>query len=155
LGKNVPKDQNFYYILNNVLRQREYSTHLKWSGYLYFLQSALSKLPNEELVVYRGIPDIDIIKTQYPQGQSIHWSAYTSTSVQMNTARNFAKSDGVVMKINVVNGKKLNPYSVYDMEAEILLSHNMKYIVSRALYEENDMWFIDLVQQREAETFVF
>src|SRR3546814_5081367 len=44
------------------------SSDLAWKGYLFYLMSALNKLPNYEGLVFRGSRNTDFIKTEYTKG---------------------------------------------------------------------------------------
>jgi len=155
LSLNGTKEENFYYVLNNILRERKPDTFTAWSGFLYFLQSALKKFPDKKMTVYRGIPEISLVREKYMQGRKIFWSGYSSTTSDIQTAKEFATTQGVIMKISVLNGKDVKTCSAFSIENEILLSPNMKLFVSREMYQENGYNFIDLVQEDVSETFVF
>ena len=56
----------------------------------------------------------------------------------------------------VLNGKSISSYSPFPQEeGEILLSPNMKFIVTRECYKEGDYEYVDLCQFRDTSTFVF
>jgi len=154
----IPLDctKNIYYQLNAMLRRREPLLMQKWRGYLYYLQSALSKLPLVSTKVYRGIEEREIFKT-YTSGRKIHWTSFTSTTTALAGAQKFATSNGVVVCMKVRTGKYIGNYSVYPREEEILLSPNMSFFVNEALHQKEDgMWYVELVQEDpEANVFIF
>lgn len=155
LGLNGSKEENFYFILNNILRVRKTVILTEWRGYLYYLQSALKKFPNKKVTVFRGIPDVDFIKGVYKIGRKIHWSGYSSSTTKLPTAKSFAGSTGVIMKVAIHNGKDIQSCSPFPVEDEIVLSPNMKLFVSREIYQEDGFFFIDLIQEAVDDTFVF
>jgi hypothetical protein len=55
-------------------------------GYLYYFQTALSKLPDVERTVYRGINlrGVPLIKENYKLRRPIHFSAYSSASTKLS-----------------------------------------------------------------------
>ena len=154
LGLNGEREENFYYRMNQMLQERSVHKMIKWKDYLFHLQKALSKLPNEECQVYRGIPHNEIF-TNYKLGRKIHYSAFTSTTTNKSEAIEYAGDSGVVLCIQVFNGKSIKDYSVFPREDEILLSPNMSFFISKALFKEGDTQFIELIQEHPDGTFVF
>jgi hypothetical protein len=73
----------------------------------------------------------------------------------LDKATDFATATGVVMKINILNGKALEDYSAFPTEAEILLSPNMRLVVSKGIYQESGQLYVELVQLKEGPTFIF
>jgi len=151
---NGREDENFYYVLNRMLRERNSTSIRKWAGFIHYFQSALSKLPDFKITVYRGVRNRNFVEENYKLGRKIHWSAYSSTSLDAETAKEFATVSGIVLSIKVVNGKSIKDYSPFQ-EGEILLSPNMSFIVSKELYDANGWATIKLVQVSTDKTFVF
>uniref|UniRef100_A0A6B2L0U2 NAD(P)(+)--arginine ADP-ribosyltransferase n=1 Tax=Arcella intermedia TaxID=1963864 RepID=A0A6B2L0U2_9EUKA len=154
---NGSEEENFYYVLNIMLRKRILKLMEQLSGYLYYMQSALSKLDSFVGKVYRGINQRDYIQNHYTQGRRIHWSSYSSTTKDIKVAKEFAHNEGVVMQLDVLNGKSIHQFSRYGGEWEILLSPNMIFIVTKAVhyYEKGGYYRICLSQQAPNDTFVF
>jgi len=154
----IPMDptKNIYYQLNAMLRRREPRLMQKWRGYIYYLQSALSKLQSVRVKVYRGIEERDIFQT-YTSGRKIHWTSFTSTTTELARAQKFATPNGVVVCMKIITGKYIGNYSVYPREEEILLSPNMSFLVNESLHQKDDgMWYVELVQEDpEAKIFIF
>jgi len=155
----IPKDstKNIYYQLNTMLRHREPQLMKKWRGYLYYLQSALSKLPTKHGSVYRGILGEREMFRTYTFGRKIHWTSFTSTTTNLERAKTFAAPDGIVVCLKIMTGKYIGNYSYYPREEEILLSPNMSFLVNEELNRKDDgMWYVGLVQEDpEAEVFIF
>ena len=67
-----------YFELNRAIRRRDgggRATALQlWGGYLYYLMSALAKLPDVSTVVYRGCPDKATVAAQYSVGRPVQWA---------------------------------------------------------------------------------
>eukprot|EP01126_Amoeba_proteus_P037659 TRINITY_DN3897_c0_g1_i14.p1 TRINITY_DN3897_c0_g1~~TRINITY_DN3897_c0_g1_i14.p1 ORF type:complete len:344 (+),score=93.71 TRINITY_DN3897_c0_g1_i14:433-1464(+) len=139
------KEDNFYWIFNKVLIQRNPHKIQSWMGYIYYLQLALSKFPNSEVTVYRGISSdqLDNFIQNYTCGTRIHWSAYTSSSLNLSHAKKFAGPNGIIITISILNGKNISSYSVFGGESEILLSPNMTFIVIQAKFNEG-YYLVDL-----------
>ena len=70
-----------------------------------------------------------------------------STSESVEVAKGFATNSGVVFRIKLINGKNIQPVSWFGKaEGEILLHPNMRFCVSRTMYQEDGYNFIDLQQ---------
>ena len=59
----------------------------------------LSSLPAVSGAVYRGVPPacLMVVREKYIEGTDIYWSAFTSTSKDINRAKGFAECTGVCM----------------------------------------------------------
>lgn len=53
LKSSGEKEENFYHILNKVIRHRNDDEMMCWRGYLYYFFAALKKIVNVETTVYR------------------------------------------------------------------------------------------------------
>jgi len=131
-----------------------------WAGYLHFFQKALSKIPSHSnLVVYRGIDMRDPIITNYKKGRKIHWSAYSSTTLELSTAKQFATKNGIIIKLETQSeqsGKSIAFFSPFKNEEEILLSPNLEMIVTKEAYEGYDgFYYVELLQLAPDNIFVF
>eukprot|EP01103_Thecamoeba_quadrilineata_P017948 TRINITY_DN658_c1_g1_i5.p1 TRINITY_DN658_c1_g1~~TRINITY_DN658_c1_g1_i5.p1 ORF type:complete len:319 (-),score=45.43 TRINITY_DN658_c1_g1_i5:134-1021(-) len=148
LSLNGSSEENFYWILNNVLRTRDPKVMIHWKGYLYHLLKGLSKLPGEELTVYRGGIPMKALE-EYSVGRLIHWSRFTSTSTTKLRAVSFCqgKDNLVLLKIQVMSGRMIKEYSLFEEEGEVLLMPNTRLIVSRGLKMKKNLWTVKLVEQ--------
>jgi len=155
LGIGGVRQDNFYYNLNLMLRERKPDTMEKMKGYLYFLQKALSKLPNLDKIVYRGVPDTNIVQKHYTHGTKVYWTSYSSTTTNLDQAQSFAGKTGVVFKIKVFTGKDIKDYSPFPDEDEVLLSPNMDLLVTSDLYDKDGTQFVELTQAKPGPKFVF
>ena len=156
-----PED-NFYYQFNVMLRERNNQKMAPWRPFLYFLFDALKALPSvgrigNMVTVYRGHPDVQTIRTKYLEGRTIHWSGFTSTSNLVETAKRFAGRGGVVMRIRIASGRNITEYSFFPTEDEVLLSPNVRLVVNSVLQysNEDDIYYIDLIENTPADPFVF
>jgi len=128
-----------------------------WQGYMYYLFSALNKLPLLDLIVYRGVKTTnDMIAKEYTIGRKIHWSAFSSTTTDLKVAKSFAGYAKIIFQIGIQTGRNIQPFSVIKMENEILLSPNMTFIVTKTLEQKEDgYYYLHLLQLAGLETFVF
>lgn len=140
-----------------MLQQRSGAKLQSWKTYLYYLFSALNKLPDIEARVYRGVSDTTgFIKQNYVIGREIHWSAFSSTSMDESVARSFASNgpNGVLFKIHVFNAKDISHYSIVNHERELLLSPNMNLFVAQVSTEPSGLLVVELVQKK-SEKLIF
>eukprot|EP01106_Pelomyxa_sp_JSP_P009363 TRINITY_DN2544_c0_g1_i1.p1 TRINITY_DN2544_c0_g1~~TRINITY_DN2544_c0_g1_i1.p1 ORF type:complete len:136 (-),score=27.15 TRINITY_DN2544_c0_g1_i1:146-553(-) len=105
-----------------------------WQGYLYYIFTALNKIPKWKGYVYRGIraKDREVVATEYEAHRRISWSAFTSASARADVAaRMFAsQGSGVVFRIKLESGRDISDLSAVGRgESEILLSPNSQFVV--------------------------
>eukprot|EP00750_Incisomonas_marina_P006132 INCI14335.4.p1 GENE.INCI14335.4~~INCI14335.4.p1 ORF type:complete len:1393 (+),score=208.86 INCI14335.4:583-4761(+) len=148
----IDAEGNIYHALNTALRTRDHDrdSFRRWQGFLYFLMRALDQLNPFEGTVYRGsnFKTGTDIETLYSPGRPIQWAAFTSTSTDVATARQFVdKKAGIIFKISVFSGRVVSPYSHIPRENEVLLTPNTRFTVTRSLYRDHlGFSFIDLVE---------
>ena len=108
----------------------------------------LARLPDFSGVCYRGFPssDKEDIISQYVEGRTIQWGAFTSTTTDVAAARYFAGLGGVVAKIKLLSGKDICKISFVQTEKEILLTPNDRFLVTRGCYSEGGICMVDLHQ---------
>jgi len=152
LNQNGPKEQNFYYLLNEMLRRRNNEEMNAWSGYLYYFLTALKKVPDVATTLYRGIPANckDVIEKDYKKDRPIHWSGFSSGTELEEVAKRFAGPGGILFRIQIFNGKSISKCSFIPNEKEILLSPNMKFKVTEALHlDSNGFYYVDLKEKQK------
>ena len=134
------KEGNLYFEQNRQLRDRSPAgrkqLHETWGVSVHYLLKALHRLPNFAGICYRGFPstDRDVILQQYKKGRPIQWGAFTSTTTDVEAARGFAGVGGVVIKIDVADGKDICPLSFFHLEKEIMFTPNHKFIPLHTRY---------------------
>ena len=127
------KEGNLYFEQNRQLRDRSPGGRAElletWGVCVHYLLKALQKLPDFRGICYRGFPssDRDVILQKYKEGRPIQWGAFTSTTTDVEAARRFAGTGGVVIKMKVRDGKDICPLSFFAMEQEILLTPSHKF----------------------------
>lgn len=124
-----------YPALNSALRERQGPHFEAWSLFLWHLSQALQALPDVATTVYRGMnaPNLD----EYQMSKRVHWSGFSSTSTNAMVSSKppfYNGPPGVVFKLNVLNAKDIQPYSVLPHEAELLLSPNMEFVVTKEVH---------------------
>lgn len=138
-----------YRIINPALAKDELSTLTNCEQRLIrLIDSGLKKIPDEEVVVYRGTssrhfkPDKNGILTL---------KGYSSTSISKEEAEAFIRySDAGLMILTVKSGKSIAAYSNRPSEDEILLARDTKIKiteikkVTRSLFDEMNGGFVDI-----------
>ena len=70
--------------------------------------------------MYRGYPDKAKVVEQYKVGRPIQWGAFSSTSTNVAVTKNFtSKANGVVFKLTLLSGKRIQQYSYFTAEDEV------------------------------------
>jgi len=152
------QQDNFYYVLNKYLRERALGGMASaWRPYIYYFQSALSKLPShDDITVYRGVDASKVDNTSYNQGKMITWTGYTSCSLDRESTIRFSQDKGMIFEIHAKRGKDISGFSWFPLEKEMLLSPNSKFLVVKPLHKINGQDFITLEEFVDTKkTFIF
>ena len=103
---------NVYPTFNSALRERPPGARFDaWRPFLWHLMAVLRSLPDISRIVYRGIDTNDPRYhgpplTDYKMSAKLHWSGFSSTTIEPSVARNgFAGVGGVVFIMKVHNAK--------------------------------------------------
>lgn len=104
------------------------------------LDSALSKMPNYEGIVYRSldssmIKDIEFFNKQHSVGSIVSYSAYTSTATNI-----YDKTMDMQLIINSKTGKDMRKYN--PGEKEILFERNRVFYVEKR--RGNKIWLTEI-----------
>jgi len=150
-------EDNLYVQLNVILRERNPLTMRLLKPFLTYLMRGLTVLPPFEGKVLRGIPAINlaIIQQHYTVGMDVHWSAFTSTTTSLHTAKQFAGPAGVIISINVLTGRRIAQYSAIPNEEEVLLSPNCRLCVAKAATLKADGYYYLKMVERRGQGYVF
>lgn len=154
LGLDGKREENFFYVFNKMLRERNPQTMQLWMPYVFHFLAALNKLPCESGIVYRGTNLCAELKALYTEQSPVHWSAFTSVTKNVRVAEAFAGPHGCVMHIRVKTARSLHLYSVLPCEAELLLHPNCEFLVEREMHEENHMHVIKLLEIVHAQKVI-
>jgi len=150
---------NLFEALNDTLRERSTNKMALLKPYLAYLMRGLELLPPVRSKVYRGIPGdattIALVDSKYSEGKEIYWSAFTSTSTDLNKAKDFAGPGGIIFCIRIFSGRFVHLYSAFPNEYEVLMSPNICLIVTKAKYKGSDGYFYLDMLERESSAFVF
>ncbi len=142
---------NIFVALNDSLRKRDSATMLLLKPYLAYLMDAFKALPVAKGTVYRGVPSEKLAKVQseYKMCSGIHWSAFTSCSLRLEIAKNFAKDKGgIIFCIQTCTARDVQAYSAFfAVEEEVVLSPNVRLVVRKECTRQSDgYYYVDLVE---------
>lgn len=132
-------ESNVYRKLNTALRAREGPAFDAWGPYLWHLSQALQALPDVTTTVYRGMNAPNL--AEYQQSKRVHWSGFSSTSTNAQVSSRppfYHGPPGIVFTLKVQNAKNIQPFSLLPGEAELLLSPNMEFVVTKELHEPTE-----------------
>jgi len=125
----------FSYEINDVLAKHEYSFLKKGLCALYrsLLNNEQVSYKDSSKYLYRGVPRVKM--ENYKVGQKNFWTAFTSTSKTLETAKEFATCEGIIFYIKVAENK---PYHNIELakcdsgynEQEVLLLPNFYFTVT-------------------------
>lgn len=117
------KTENIYFMMNQVMQERDAEAIARWSRFIALLFSARNALPKFRGTVYRGIDKP--IAQNYAEGQEVTWASFSSTTTDENVIKNFSeKHHGTWMIINGVQNGVQIPFSMFPNEREVLLYPN-------------------------------
>lgn len=147
-------EDNLFVVLNDTLRKRNGSIMRVLKPYLTFLMRGLRALPEVQTTCFRGVPPdcLETVQTHYTPGADVHWSAFTSCALHLETAKQFAqRQGGIIFRIKILSARDLRAYSAFPQEQEILLSPNVKLVViGTCTLEQDGYYYVDLQERRGA-----
>ena len=147
-------EDNLFVVLNETLRKRNGPTMLVLKPYLTYLMRGLRALPEVHTTCFRGVPPecLQTVLTNYTQGADVHWSAFTSCALHLETAKQFAqRHGGIIFRIKILSARDLRAYSAFPQEQEVLLSPNVKLVViGTCTLEQDGYYYVDLQERRGA-----
>lgn len=153
------KTDNWYYVQNVILQERNYEKLRVMQGYLFFFNKGLRKLPDWQGVLYRGIDEIgaELIKSNYTEGRRVHFSATSSATSCPDVSVSFAGDRGVVLIMRVRTGREIRFISAIENEQEVLLFPNTAFLVTKAFYFNEDLGChaVEMMEADPCATHVF
>lgn len=111
-----------------------------FAGWIKALCSAVTKLESFNGETYRGVrllPE-NILKLYVP-GNIIVVHGFMSSSKNIEVAKDFAKSDGIIFKIHSINGKSisaLSSWNLFEDEDEVLFAASSVFLVKSIQYNK-------------------
>jgi len=114
-----------YADLNKCLRDQNRTKIRKYFKYLRLLFEAMDHLPKENRTLWRGI-SVDLFDSaDYDAGKTVTWWSVTSTTADINVAKNFTKGCGGKCTLFTVDSKTstdISQMSFFGNEKESLMA---------------------------------
>ena len=135
-----------------IINRKNFAEIQKASGLLYLVMSALRKLPRVTgRTLYRGVRgEVSLDKDHYHKGNVVTWSAFSSTSPDMEATKTFlakgskgGKATGTLFIIEKGWGYDIQPYSLFPGEEEILLEPEREFRVV-SVFKSSGLTIINL-----------
>lgn len=93
---------------------------------------------------------------QYTKGSTVCWSAYSSSSADLNyVKKHFAKQGGIIIILKIEDGKSIRDYSRFIEEEEVLLSPNLEFIVTKGIEKHPDGYSYVKLMQTSSNRIIF
>ncbi|CAF1066575.1 unnamed protein product [Rotaria sp. Silwood1] len=112
-------DNTLYQVINRDLRSEEQSISKSWLPYLKLFYTALNKLPNVQMNVWRSIQE-DMIKELDNDNEFIWWNI-TSCSSSIDVIKDFIEINSRLLVIETTAGKDISNYSNFPDQHEIII----------------------------------
>ena len=143
-----PREQSFYMILNETLRNPEREQFLlPWLKFLRLFFTGLSKLPSTgHRTIFRGVK-LDL-RSKYEQGERVVWWGFSSCTKTLRVLEKdeFVGKSGTrtIFTIETDTGKDIRQHSFYPEDDEILLLPGREFEVVSSAYTGNQLTMIHL-----------
>jgi hypothetical protein len=125
-------ESSLYQMINRALRSENRPSLKPWFAYLKLFDTAVQKLPNLRMNVWRGVTR-DIARN-YKMGDEFTWWSINSCSTSVNVIKDFLGPNSTLFLIEVVNGKDISRYTNFPSENEVILCPGTRFrVVSDAL----------------------
>ena len=142
----LPSDQCLYVVLNNTLRSTEREELKEWFLYLKLFTTALSRLPSEKKIIYRGIKTD--MSAEYQSGNTAVWWSFSSCCKTLDTLKSEVflgtAGDRTIFTIECSSGKDIGKHSYYPSEEEVLLVAGTQFKIEGCLNQGHGLHLIQL-----------
>jgi hypothetical protein len=141
----MPREQSFYFILNQALRSQNRQELIPWFLFLRLFIVALSKLPStKHRIVYRGIK-MDLTD-QFSGGKTFIWWAFSSCSSSIKVLEQFLGETGhrTIFNIECDSAKDISQHSFYQSENEVLMYPARQFQVVSSFNSGNQLKIIQV-----------
>lgn len=142
IGLAGKREENLYYQLNLMMRNRDKDQMILWRDYIFYLMNGLFKLPVHQGKVARGI-DVQVSASKYSKGKTVVWNAFTSTSASQKVAQGFIQQSGILFIMDVTSGRSISEFSAIPNEDEILILPNSEWAVSFVLDTQPQIFHLE------------
>jgi len=141
----MPRENSFYFILNQALRSQNRQQLLPWFPFLRLFMFALTKLPSAaHRILYRGI-QMDLSE-DFPKGKKFVWWAFSSCSSSIEVLEQFLSQSGprTIFNIECDSAKEVYQHSFYESENELLMYPARQFQVVSSFNSGNQLKIIHL-----------
>ena len=149
-------EQCFYRVLNAALRNKDRSTLVPWHGYIKLFETALKKLPNLRMSLWRGVNRK--MSQNLQEDEKLTWWSFTSCSSAVNVVKPFLGPMSTLLMVEAKNGKDISAYSNFPDEKEVILGLGTRLrTVSKPLkYSSLDViHLVELSDENKEESSTF
>ncbi|CAF3101073.1 unnamed protein product [Rotaria sp. Silwood2] len=145
-----PLDKCLYAVLNATLRSEDRNKLEPWFLYLKLFLTALSQIPSEHKLLFRGIKSD--LHQNYPKGKTIIWWGFSSCTASVDVLQSelFLGTTGTrtMFTIQCDSGKDISKHSYFPNEEEVLLMAATQFTVAGCLNQGNNLYTIQLKETK-------
>eukprot|EP00438_Fugacium_kawagutii_P011578 Skav212066 [mRNA] locus=scaffold2639:76303:86913:- [translate_table: standard] len=158
-----PPDKSLYFVLNEALRAQKREKVKPWRDVILLLLTAMKKLPPvQDRVVHRAVKvharDLGTLATckQATADEEFMWAGFSSTTTHVGSMQDFLGTTGgrtnwVLHLSPNFHAVKIQDFSLFPTENEILLPPNMEFRVKSVLDCGNDLTMVQCDQLEETD----
>jgi hypothetical protein len=141
-------EQTLYRELNKILRVEDRSVLKPWHGYLKLFDTAIQKLPNLQMNLWRGI-DVNASKN-FKEDDEMTWWTISSCSSSLQVVEGFLGSMSTIFMIEAKNGKDISTYSNFSKEKEVILGLGTRLRVASNMLGHSSLNVVHLLEISDA-----
>uniref|UniRef100_A0A7S0MKL6 NAD(P)(+)--arginine ADP-ribosyltransferase n=1 Tax=Cryptomonas curvata TaxID=233186 RepID=A0A7S0MKL6_9CRYP len=161
----APKENNFYFRLNQMLRERDAEKMKRCAAYMHYLLYGLEALQpfacRPDAHLWRGVSreGREMVLKNYIRGRTVHWSGFSSASPSREVAAGFAGPGGVLLRLDLLHdgsrARDIRALSAIPSEQEVLLLPNFALFVTNVLQPLDGLDTIELVEMSGEHSHFF
>jgi hypothetical protein len=142
---SLTSDDSLYYRYNSTMRGRIPADVELWADYSHIIDSALHKLPSQDVTVYRGFHvSLTQVSHEFQPGKVVWLVSITSTTTdEKHTLKFFgsgsSSSPGTLMKIHALSAKDIKAFSVLPAESELVFPLNTCLSIERVITSKQEL----------------
>jgi hypothetical protein len=144
----TPAKDSVYYRLNKALRTEDRQVLRPWFSYMKLFFTALSLLPSDRRVVFRGVRED--LKNGYRKGEKIVWWGFSSCTLEQQVLKNesFMGPSGkrTMFTIECDSGKDIRQHLYFKGEGEVLLPAAREFEVKSVFPQDDGLCLVHLVE---------
>jgi hypothetical protein len=142
-------EQSLYRELNKILRVEDRSVLIPWYGYLKLFDTAVQKLPNGQMNLWRGI-NVNVSEN-FKEDDEMTWWTLSSCSSSLKVVESFLGPTSTLFMIEAKNGKDISAYSNFPTEKEIILCLGTRLRVASDMLGHSSLNVVHLLEFNDEE----